>query len=95
MPSKRSRDAPAGVLLGDGTWNLGSAPIHDAILVEGAAEAIEEVVAETQRAMGVASEIVTGGFLRVCYKSHMMWSVSVVDSKRNDPGRHRDRRSIK
>ena len=46
------------------------APIHDAILVEGAAEAIEEVVAETQRAMVSASEIVTGGFVHPFFETH-------------------------
>jgi hypothetical protein len=38
------------------------APVHDALLVEGAAEGIEEVVAQTQRAMGEASELVLPGF---------------------------------
>ena len=39
-----------------------SAPVHDAILVEGPADAIEDVVAETRRAMVEASEIVPDGF---------------------------------
>jgi hypothetical protein len=39
------------------------APVHDALLVEGAAEEIEEVVHRTQRAMQEASEIVLDGFV--------------------------------
>jgi hypothetical protein len=38
------------------------APVHDAILVEGPAEAIEEVVARAQAAMAAASETVLSGF---------------------------------
>ena len=38
------------------------APIHDALLVEGPAEAIQEVVAATQRAMAEASRVVLSGF---------------------------------
>jgi hypothetical protein len=37
-------------------------PVHDALLVEGPAEGIEPVVAETQRAMQEASELVLPGF---------------------------------
>jgi hypothetical protein len=37
-------------------------PVHDALLVEGPADAIEAVVAETQRAMREASELVLPGF---------------------------------
>jgi hypothetical protein len=37
-------------------------PVHDALLVEGPADGIEAVVAETQRAMGEASELVLPGF---------------------------------
>jgi DNA polymerase-1 len=39
-----------------------AAPVHDALLIEGPADAIEDVVAETQRAMQEASEIVLDGF---------------------------------
>jgi hypothetical protein len=39
-----------------------SAPIHDALVVEGAEEDIADVVTETQRAMREASEIVLAGF---------------------------------
>lgn len=38
------------------------APIHDAVLVEGSADEIDHIVAETQRAMREASEIVLDGF---------------------------------
>ena len=38
------------------------APVHDALLVEGSVDEIEEVVAATQHAMREASEIVLGGF---------------------------------
>ena len=38
------------------------APVHDALLVEGPADHIEEVVARTQEAMREASEVVLDGF---------------------------------
>jgi hypothetical protein len=38
------------------------APIHDALLVEGSVDAIDEVVARTQEAMAKASEVVLAGF---------------------------------
>jgi DNA polymerase I len=38
------------------------APVHDAVLVEGPAAAMDAVVARTQAAMAEASEIVLGGF---------------------------------
>jgi DNA polymerase I-like protein with 3'-5' exonuclease and polymerase domains len=38
------------------------APIHDALLVEGSAEAIDETVAETQAVMAEASRVVLDGF---------------------------------
>jgi hypothetical protein len=38
------------------------APVHDALLVEGPADAIGEVVAQTERAMREASELVLPGF---------------------------------
>jgi hypothetical protein len=38
------------------------APVHDALLVEGPTDSIEDVVAETQRCMREAGEIVLGGF---------------------------------
>ena len=38
------------------------APIHDAVLVEGPADSIEQTVADTQNAMREASAVVLGGF---------------------------------
>jgi hypothetical protein len=38
------------------------APVHDALLVEGPADGVEDVVTETQRAMREASELVLPGF---------------------------------
>jgi hypothetical protein len=38
------------------------APVHDALLVEGPADRMEDVAAETQRAMREASEVVLAGF---------------------------------
>jgi DNA polymerase I len=38
------------------------APLHDALMVEGPADAIDDVVARTQEAMAEASEIVLAGF---------------------------------
>jgi len=38
------------------------APVHDALLVEGSADGIDTVVAETQQAMREASELVLPGF---------------------------------
>ncbi len=38
------------------------APVHDALLVEGPADSIEEIVIETQRVMREASELVLPGF---------------------------------
>jgi hypothetical protein len=38
------------------------APVHDALLVEGPADKIDEIVAKTQAAMEDASAVVLGGF---------------------------------
>jgi DNA polymerase-1 len=38
------------------------APVHDALMVEGSADAIDDVVARTQEAMAEASEVVLSGF---------------------------------
>src|SRR5262249_23268040 len=38
------------------------APVHDALLVEGSADAIDDVVARTQEAMAEGSEVVLAGF---------------------------------
>jgi DNA polymerase I-like protein with 3'-5' exonuclease and polymerase domains len=39
-----------------------AAPVHDALLVEGSADAIDEVVTRTQEAMAEASEVILSGF---------------------------------
>ena len=62
VPGQRGRDAPAGLLPGDGAGHPVVAPVHDALLVEGPADAIDEVVAQTQEAMAEASEVVLDGF---------------------------------
>jgi precorrin-6B methylase 2 len=36
--------------------------VHDAVLVEGSTEAIEDIVAKTQEILAEASKIVLGGF---------------------------------
>jgi DNA polymerase I-like protein with 3'-5' exonuclease and polymerase domains len=38
------------------------APVHDAVMIEGPADSIDEIVARTQEAMAEASEIVLDGF---------------------------------
>jgi hypothetical protein len=38
------------------------APIHDAVLIEGPLDAIDEIVLDAQQAMREASEVVLGGF---------------------------------
>jgi hypothetical protein len=38
------------------------APVHDALLIEASADAIDEAVARTQAAMAEASEVVLAGF---------------------------------
>ena len=38
------------------------APVHDAVMVEGPAESIDEIVAETQEAMAEASAVILDGF---------------------------------
>ena len=38
------------------------APVHDALMVEGPVDAIDDVVARTQAAMAEASEVVLAGF---------------------------------
>jgi DNA polymerase I len=38
------------------------APVHDALMIEGPADSIEEIVARTQEAMAEASAVVLDGF---------------------------------
>jgi hypothetical protein len=57
------------------------APVHDAVLVEGPADTMAEVVAETQRAMAEASAAVLGGFRLRTDAETVVW-----------PGRYMDKR---
>jgi hypothetical protein len=57
------------------------APVHDALLVEGSADAIDEAVARTREAMAEASEVVLAGF-------RLRSDAKVVRS----PGRYMDER---
>jgi hypothetical protein len=57
------------------------APIHDAVLVEGTAEAITETVAEAQRAMAEASEAVLGGFRLRTHAAIVRWPDRYMDER--------------
>jgi DNA polymerase-1 len=57
------------------------APVHDALLVEGPAYAIREVVAETQKAMREASELVLPGFPLRTDAKIVSWPERYVDDR--------------
>jgi hypothetical protein len=57
------------------------APVHDALLVEGPADTIEEVVAETERAMREASELVLPGFPLRTEAKVVRWPDRYVDDR--------------
>jgi hypothetical protein len=57
------------------------APVHDALLVEGPADAIGEVVAETERAMREASELVLPGFPLRTDARVVKWPDRYVDDR--------------
>jgi hypothetical protein len=57
------------------------APVHDALLVEGPADAIDEVVAETERAMREASELVLPGFPLRTEAKIVNWPERYVDDR--------------
>jgi hypothetical protein len=57
------------------------APVHDALLVEGTAQTIGEVVAETERAMREASELVLPGFLLRTEAMIVRWPDRYVDER--------------
>jgi len=57
------------------------APVHDALLVEGAADAIHEVVAETKRAMVEASKIVLDGFALRTDSKVVCWPARYMDKR--------------
>jgi DNA polymerase I-like protein with 3'-5' exonuclease and polymerase domains len=56
-------------------------PIHDALLVEGPADAIDEVVARTQEAMEEASAIVLGGFQLRSDARIVRWPDRYIDER--------------
>src|SRR3954465_7170086 len=57
------------------------APVHDALLVEGPSDANHEVVAETQRAMREASEIVLDGFALRTDAEVVAWPGRYLDDR--------------
>ena len=57
------------------------APVHDALLVEGPADAIHEIVAETQRAMREASEVVLDGFALRTDAKVVRWPDRFMDDR--------------
>ncbi len=60
------------------------APIHDALMVEGSADAIWEIVARTQEAMPEASEIVLGGFRLRSDAKIVCWPDRYMDGRGRD-----------
>jgi hypothetical protein len=57
------------------------APVHDAILIEGPASVIHELVTETQRAMREASEIVLDGFALRSDAKVVCWPERYMDKR--------------
>jgi DNA polymerase I len=57
------------------------APVHDALLVEGLADGIEDVVAETKRAMREASEVVLPSFPLRTEAKTVRWPDRYVDER--------------
>src|SRR5262245_17297600 len=57
------------------------APVHDALMIEGPADAIEEVVARTQEAMAEASAIVLAGFRRRPDATIVRWPDRYMDDR--------------
>jgi hypothetical protein len=57
------------------------APVHDALLVEGSADAIDEVVARTQGAMAEASEFVLSGFRLRSDAKIVRWPDRYMDNR--------------
>ena len=60
------------------------APIHDAVLVEGPTDKIEEVVAQTRAAMAEASRIVLAGFEIGTDAKIVRWPDRYVDEAGED-----------
>ena len=57
------------------------APVHDALLVQGPAEGIEAVVADTQAAMAEASRLVLGGFELRTEAKIVRWPERYMDER--------------
>jgi DNA polymerase-1 len=57
------------------------APVHDAVLVEGPADAIDAIVVRTQEAMAEASGIVLGGFRLRCDAKVVRWPGRYMDDR--------------
>ena len=57
------------------------APVHDAVLVEGPADAIDAIVARAQAAMAGASEIILGGFRLRSDAKVVRWPDRYIDDR--------------
>ena len=57
------------------------APIHDAVMVEGPTDAIDEIVARTQEAMAEASEIILDGFRLQSDAKIVRWPNRYMDER--------------
>jgi hypothetical protein len=62
------------------------APIHDALLVEGPVDAIDDVVAQTHRAMAEASELVLSGFRLRSEGKVVRWPDRYMDARGREMG---------
>ena len=60
------------------------APIHDAVLVEGPSDLIEEIVARTQAAMAEASEAILDGFALRSDVKIIRWPERYMDDRGRD-----------
>lgn len=80
MPGER-RDASLGLLPSDGAQYRVS--VHDALLVEAPRDQITSAIAEMQRAMAEASELVLNGFqLRTKPEATIYYPDRYMDEKR-------------
>jgi DNA polymerase I len=57
------------------------APVHDALMIEGPADSIEEIVARTQEAMAEASAVVLDGFQLRSDASIVRWPDRYMDER--------------
>jgi hypothetical protein len=57
------------------------APVHDALLIEASADAIDEAVARTQEAMAEASEVVLAGFRLRSDARVVRWPDRYIDER--------------